>query len=282
MRYRNLDLVFRSAASAPLIATADAARAEILNEADPNRRKELIVNHRVAWVAFRPLFAGLSHNKCWYTESVNPGTDDDVDHFRPKGRLAEDGTHAGYWWEALNWRNFRLSCHRGNRLRINPETGDTHGKGDHFPLIDESRRCRTPGDDIHLEGPLLLDPTDPADPPLLTFAMDGSAALSPLFDGDVVALQRVEASRIVLHLDWPPFKAQRRDLYFDIHEKVARGDEHWSRPADIGSKLALKDIVRDLISLTRDEKPYSCAARSYLHLFRTVKWVERLVLPQCG
>src|ERR1035441_9966503 len=119
MRYINRDVLIGDAEVQPLITAAETARARILAETDPDIREQLLESHRGEWVAFRPHLSRLSHGKCWYTESVNPGTDDDVDHFRPKGRLADDETHGGYWWEALNWRNFRLSCHRANRLRIN-------------------------------------------------------------------------------------------------------------------------------------------------------------------
>lgn len=277
MRYINRDSIV---ARVPhLVAAAEEARQEILLETDPNRRADLIDRHRDKWIAFRPAFEELSHDKCWYVECKNHGADDDIDHFRPKGRVAEDRDHGGYWWEALNWRNFRLSCHRANRLRVNPESGDTCGKGDHFPLLREEDRCRTPADDLSRESPMLLDPTDPFDPPLITFDIDGTVALSPDFEADADAGKRVQLSREFLHLDWPAFKEARQQLYSAISVMVSDGERLLRPPAAAGHIESVKMIARDLIDLTRDEKPYSMAAKAYISRFRHIPWVKRAVLP---
>lgn len=46
----------------------------------------------------------MSNGKYWYTESIQLGTDVDVDHFGPKKRIAErcaeGDAHPGYWWLA--------------------------------------------------------------------------------------------------------------------------------------------------------------------------------------
>lgn len=281
MRFIDLDRVASDPAVQPLIEAAEAARLAILAEPDPPARRALIKAHRAEWVAFRAHFVRIFGAKCWYTECENPGTDDDVDHFRPKGRLAEVSAHGGYWWDALNWRNFRLSCHRANRLRENPETLATHGKGDHFPLLSEADRCWQPGDDLCRERPALLDPTDPADPPLLTFDPDGTTAVSPLYAGNPDAQRRVDQSRLYLHLDWPRFKEDRQRLYQLIFTRVADGDRAVARldRGEIGAKEALKSIARDLIRYADHSSPYSLAAQSYIQLFRDRTWVKQFVLP---
>jgi len=281
MRYIDLDLLVGDSRAQPLIDAAEAARQEILLEADPDRRQQLIEAHHSRWVAFRPEFQRLFGNKCWYVECKNPGTDDDIDHYRPKGRIAEDPTHGGYWWEALNWKNFRLSCHRANRLRGNPETGSTHGKGDHFPLIREEDRWRGPHDYPFLERPALLDPTDPADPPLLSFDIDGSTAIAPQYEGNAEAVKRVEESRIYLHLDWPAFKEDRQALYRAVYTRVNDGDEANTRftRGEIGAKGDLKSAARDLIRLAGEKEPYSKAAQAYMWGFRDRDWMKAYVLP---
>ena len=282
MRYINRESIL--ADFPELVDAAEQARHEILREPDPTRRQEVIANNRDKWVAFRTAFSQLSHRKCWYTECMNPGTDDDIDHYRPKGRVAEDDEHGGYWWEALNWRNFRLSCHRANRLRENPDTGETYGKGDHFPLLNEGERCRAPGDDLNRERPLLLDPCDPFDPPLLTFDIDGSAALAPEYQSDAEADRRVQETRRYLHLDWPAIKEARQQLYRDIRTKVSDGEGQEKRylSGELGGREALKATARDLIELAREDKPYSVAAKAYIARFRHIPWVNRAVLPHCA
>lgn len=284
MRYIDLDLLIGTVEVQPLIDSAEVARRAVLAEHDETRRKALIAAYRRTWVNFRPHFERVFGAKCWYVECKNPGTDDDIDHYRPKGDLAEDPNHGGYWWEALNWRNFRLSSHRANRLRENPETGATYGKGDHFPLLREEDRCYFPADDLCRERPTLLDPTDPEDPPMLTFDIDGSVALSPDYTDDVDAKRRLEDSRIYLHLDWPPFKEERQAIYRDVYTKVLDGDraEERLQQGNHAAKETLKITARDLIRMTKDRAPYSRAARAYVARFRDKLWVKRLVLPHIG
>jgi hypothetical protein len=280
VRYIDLDLLIGRADTQPLIDAANAARQAILAAPDAAARRALIAANRERWVAFRPFLQQIFGEKCWYTESKNPGTDDDIDHYRPKGRIADRRGHGGYWWEALHWRNFRLSSHRANRLRRNPDTDQVHGKGDRFPLLAEADRWMRPGDACH-ERPTLLDPTDPADPPIITFDTDGRIALSPLHANDDNAAKRVEDSRIYLHLDWPQFVSDRRDLYTTVYQKVTEGDN-----ADLalsrGEAVArdwMKTVSRDLIRLTKDNEPYSRAAAAYVLRFRDRDWVKKNVIP---
>ena len=280
MRYINLNLMVGDPEAAPAIEAARQACAEILAEPDPAERKTLIERYQPRWVAFRAHFERVYGEKCWYTECVNPGTDDDIDHYRPKGRINEDKEHGGYWWEALNWRNFRLSCHRANRLRENPETGDTHGKGDHFPLLEPADRWRDPNLVCH-ERPLLFDPVSAADTAFLTFEINGKVALSPRFANDDVAKRRFQASRVYLHLDWPTIKQQRQMLYIDITRRIDDGnaaDASLER-GEPGARDRLDRIVGGLIHLTQSNQPYSRAAQAYIRYYRFHAWVEREVLP---
>jgi hypothetical protein len=203
-----------------------------------------------------------------------------VDHFRPKGNIAEADNHGGYWWEALSWRNFRLSSHRANRPRTNPDSGQVHGKSDHFPVLDEAKRWCGPHDVCH-EQPVLLDPTDPEDPPLLTFDSNGHTALSAAYRDDAIAQRRFEDSRVYLHLDWPAFVADRRRLYTSIYTRIVDGDRAAALLArePASAKETLKAVARDLIRLTRDDKPYSRAAQAYVVHYRDRDWVKRYVIP---
>jgi hypothetical protein len=279
VRFIDLDLLVGRPEAQPLIDAAEAARQAILAAPNAAARKALIAANRDKWIAFRPQFQALFGAKCWYTESRNPGTDDDIDHFRPKGRIADRRGHGGYWWEALNWRNFRLSCHHANRLRRNPDTRNTHGKGDHFPLLIEANRWMDPAA-VCEERPTLLDPVDPADPPMLTFDTDGRVALSPFYAGDADAAKCVNDSRIYLHLDWPAFVTDRRDLYANILLKVTEGDKAdlGLTRGNVGSRDWLKSISRDLIRLTQDHAVYSRAAAAYVLRFRDREWIKKKAL----
>jgi hypothetical protein len=255
------------------------ARDRVLAEPDPARRTVLINDLRDRWVAFRPALSGLSHGKCWYTETRNIGTDDDVDHFRPKLRVAEDPDHPGYYWLAFDWRNFRFSSHRANRLRVNPVTLQTGGKGDHFPLINPASRAMLPTDNLGLEQPALLDPCSPVDPAILWFKSNGEADISPAFMENPAAEAKFEASRLILHFNWPEFVDARLQLYNRIVRHVERGALTAPQlDSGFAPTEAFVNAIRDLIRALQPDAEFSAAARSYVESFKDLWWIQEIVL----
>jgi uncharacterized protein (TIGR02646 family) len=108
--------------------------------------------------------------KCAYCETVyaadGPMT---VEHYRPKGGYDlpnGDLQLPGYWWLGSTWTNLLPSCTDCNSERGHDYEGTKikTGKGNRFPLVDETRRATSPGNEEH-EEPLLLNPTldDPDD-----------------------------------------------------------------------------------------------------------------------
>lgn len=267
-----------------LVPALEEAQAEVNAETDPDKRKELIDKYRSRWVALRPHMAKLSWEKCWYTESKNPGTDDDVDHYRPKNSVAVqrgEAEHGGYYWLAFYWRNFRLSCHRGNRLRKHPETNETGGKGDQFPLLDPSKRLRTPTrsqEELDKENPLLLDPTHPGDASVITFTARGVVAINPNFEQSSFEQRRFEESRRCYHLDWPAFRDERVQLYNLIERKIYRASELAPPRGTVSRSAEFNEIVFELRRLMSQDQVFSSAARAYVSSFRSLWWVEFYVL----
>ena len=107
----------------------------------------------------------LFHNKCAYCESHGmAGFPWDVEHYRPKGRVAEDAAHPGYYWLAYTWTNLYPSCVFCNQSRKDKPTfddqttGEAAGKVDQFPLEPPGSRVSNPLGDLTTEGRLLLDP----------------------------------------------------------------------------------------------------------------------------
>ena len=278
MRHIDLDAI-RPQISAE-IAALDIARARIAREPNPQRRRQLLISCSRLWIALRTPFARLSFDKCWYTESKNPGTDDDIDHYRPKSAVHEDPTHPGYYWIAFEWTNLRLSCHRANRPRINPETGKTGGKADHFPLLNECMRARSPDDDLSLEEPAVLDPTKVQDVELLSFSPSGEVALSPAFKCHPTAQKRLDASRLYLNLNWPSFCEARVTLYNRIRRLIDRGEREAATHVGqvVDARQPFLDACQDLVTTMHATQEYSAAARVYVQLFRDVWWVREIVL----
>ncbi|OBS12886.1 hypothetical protein ATE49_03465 [Elizabethkingia miricola] len=63
------------------------------------------------------------HNKCAYCERICKA---DIEHYRPKKGVNEDGLHPGYYWLCYEWTNLIPSCITCNR------EGAKHNK---FPVI---------------------------------------------------------------------------------------------------------------------------------------------------
>jgi hypothetical protein len=280
MRFINLELLDKSRPEIrQVLDDLDTAKARVLAEPDPDKRRDLIKSLAKRWSALRPYLSELSHDKCWYVECRNPGTDDDVDHFRPKLKVDEASGHPGYYWLAFDWQNFRLSCHRSNRPRVNSTTGETGGKADHFPLVEENLRAWSPADDWRAEQPGLLDPINPEDPPLVTFLPNGQADLSPDYKQFAIANKRWDFSRLYLHINWPDFSDDRLVLYQKVSRLVERGkrEEPTGGPGSSASD-AFKDIVRDLQEVMAPQQDYSSAARIYIESFKYLWWVRLIVL----
>ena len=122
--------------------------------------KESVYGH----VEVRKALEELFHRKCAYCETRLPEVSWDVEHYRPKGRVAESQGHPGYYWLAYTWSNFLAACPACNQSRrdlptwSDPATGAAAGKVDQFPLRDESKRAKKPTDPLEQESPLLLNP----------------------------------------------------------------------------------------------------------------------------
>ncbi len=154
------------------------------------------------WRELKNGLADLFHDKCWYCEVPVVRSDNAVDHFRPKGRVA--GTpkaHGGYTWLAFDQTNFRYACTWCNSRRIDQDGGTAGGKADLFPLLDETQRVYKAGA-VTGEKPELLDPCEMDDWRALG-CMRENGKPCPAGD-DPVLRKRAETSISVLHLHHEP------------------------------------------------------------------------------
>jgi len=139
--------------------------------------------------------------KCAYCEADFDVTQpSDLEHFRPKGGV-DIGTglkKPGYWWLAADWSNLLPSCIRCNRTE-NVEWFDgprmSSGKGNSFPLIDESQRATEIGGEAS-EQPLLIDPCkeDPSVHIRFVEREGDSIAVPVIQDETSISAQRARAS----------------------------------------------------------------------------------------
>jgi len=147
-----------------------------MREKGKHEPKEAVYRHIQVRIALEKLF----HEKCAYCETkITAGSDWDVEHFRPKGSVAENPAHPGYYWLAYKWTNLYPSCtHCNQRRKDRPRWGDltmtgAGGKADQFPIEKEETRAMSPHDDIRQEHTLLLDPCSDMPEEYLTFDVTG-------------------------------------------------------------------------------------------------------------
>lgn len=156
--------------------------------------------------ALRELFDG----KCAYCESYYFTTQpEDVEHYRPKGRIDNGAAKIkpGYWWLASEWDNLLPSCIDCNRERTHdfPDgTQSVQGKGDRFPIADETKRAALEGAHIH-ETPLLLNPCEDEPGDFIRFVdADGDCLIAPAEeDESSLSVRRARASIEIYALNRP-------------------------------------------------------------------------------
>lgn len=100
------------------------------------------------WSKLKTHLIDLFHGKCGYCEArFTPTSFGDVEHYRPKGGVYEEGEkHQGYYWLAYRPTNYLPACQLCNEP----------AKRDHFPI--EGTRAWSEADKLDDEHPLLLDP----------------------------------------------------------------------------------------------------------------------------
>ena len=160
-------------------------------------------DHRTVWAELKDALAALfPEKKCWYCESPVDRADNAVDHFRPKGRVADAAKpHAGYRWLAFDHNNFRYACTFCNSRRIDVVNGTAGGKADRFPLLDETKRLYAPGS-LNQERPKLLDPCELNDWELLGCRRENGKPCPT--SQDPSDRHRAEESISIYHLDYEP------------------------------------------------------------------------------
>lgn len=243
-----------------------------------SQRKQAINARSVIWRDLKEALKKLSHGKCWYCETRQERSDNTVDHFRPKNKVAQCANHEGYWWLAFDWHNYRFSCTYCNSRRKDQD-GGSGGKQDHFPLLDEEKRAYSDQDDLDVERPCLLDPARATDPRLIWFREDGQAAPRYSEDERPISYQRADVSIRLYHLNYTDTMERRRVLYREVKRLVKNGDKCFDRLED-GDQVddladdSLDKVMRDLAKMVGESAEFSATARVYLLGFRDHAWVE--------
>ncbi len=183
----------------------------------------------------------LFHGKCAYCESrISHVGSTEIAHFRPKGGVTESPGHPGYWWLAAAWENLHLGCADCNRPRW--IEGTKGGRGQRFPLFDESERAFSAGQESR-ERPLLLDPCADQPGQHLVFDDDGLVASET---------ERGQTTILVLNLNRPGLVDARRHAAREVRFIA----ESWDlRKGGIAARFS---AVREALqSLTHSSQEYA-------------------------
>lgn len=253
---------------------AEAVLQQLVAVDDPKRRAEIIEANNGLWAEVKAELAKLSNDKCWYTESKQEGTDTDVDHFRPKKRVAEvkdkENPHPGYWWLAFSLSNYRFSCIYANRRRKDVESGEVGGKADHFPLVDEEKRAWTPECDCDEEQPILLDPCKATDVALITFKDDGEAM--PRFNEETKprAYERADVSIRLYNINNSVFVRARVELRDKINNLLKDAERFFKKleSGDAAHEHGYERAIAQIHELIDERAPYTGFCKAMLENHR--------------
>lgn len=256
-------------------AKAQELSQRLMNEADPTKRSKIIDDNEI-WKDVKAELKKISHGKCWYTDSPQQGTDVDVDHFRPKKRVAElAAQNSGYWWLAYALSNYRYSCIVANRRRRDVETGNTGGKADSFPIFDENFRASSPDLPYENERPLLIDPCRADDVALITFKEDGE--VMPRWGEQDPYKNKKAAKSIELyslnHSDFVRARIALRDQIEDARQNAQRFFNRLE-DGDADHERAYASAIQTLRRLQSPAAPHSGFCAALLRKYRDEPYLE--------
>lgn len=246
------------------IKKAQALTADLEKLATPAERSAFIKKKGAVWGEIKEILQQMSHDKCWYSEAMDTVSDWHVDHFRPKGRVTEEGgtKYEGYHWLAFDWENYRI-CGSVPNSPHKDEEGRVRGKGDRFPLAKGSPRASWGDRCVEDEIVLLLDPTKVNDPAYLTFDERG-LPIPAVPDCEMVA-KRVAITTHLLFLDSPRLKDARQKLWRNCADEIAELRQLLNLQAekhDAERRRRVEVMARKIAGMAAPDQPYSSTARA--------------------
>ena len=210
-----------------------------------------------AHLEVRKVLEKLFEQKCAYCESkIGINADWDVEHYRPKGKVAKNSAHPGYYWLAYTWSNLLPSCafcnqRRHDRASLTEGAGPAAGKMDQFPLEIEQDRCMSHTGDLSIERPMLLNPC--VDEPELHIAFDPN--------GSAIGLtERGQKTIEICHLN----RKRLRDDRLEILDAVKQLIKIRQQAQVIGDQNVNDLADKALAKFTSDTAQYAGVARAII------------------
>ncbi|KAA6321759.1 hypothetical protein EZS27_028628 [termite gut metagenome] len=250
------------------------------------QRSQYWSNYNI-WTKLYTTLSSLSEHKCWYSEAPENSSEWEIDHFRPKAQSKQENKiiirDDGYWWLSYYWKNFRLAGSLVNKLRkdrFESNNNDVLGKGNFFPLENNSPIAQI--DDMYCtcERPMLLDPTSVRDCSLLTY--DESGDVFPRYSSadDLLKHERAKISIECYGLNHTPLKRGRTAVWQSCERLIDETNNflvvYISNNQDIERKIS--SCYSELVRLTDKTTPYSMVVKNFLFIkSKQYGWLEEIV-----
>ncbi|WP_394230275.1 hypothetical protein [Shewanella colwelliana] len=263
-----------------------------LKDKTSEERKKFINDNAKSWSDVREYFWRHGGKKCWYSEEVLSYNEAQLEHFRPKNKVAKED-HNGYWWLAFDWRNYRVASSVVNVRKTDIRNEEVQGKGTYFPLVAGDRATQyqpTHTDPLSIgnEAPLLLDPTVFRDTTLLQYKVvsgyfDGKIHDNPNNFLSVNDKERAKKSIGFYQLNDGKFIDKRNErftFFIDACEEIEELEEIRSgrdlTPKEIKKWEKYSQRISDMIA---SDAEFSSLCRAALESLGNLGWNQKILQP---
>lgn len=225
----------------------------------------------------------MFNGKCAYCESLLATHPMEVEHWRPKSAVFNEDTKKlmkpGYYWLGAAWDNLLASCIDCNRARNHRSrvTGEKTklGKANRFPVEDESKRTRKPGEEDK-EKPLLFNPCVDRPERCLEFIISKEGiVIRPKVDDASESYEKARFSIEVYGLNRHELAQARKQVLDPIEmsiETITGFMEHLDAVDDATMKQKLKKLMHKRMAefkkYTRPEYQYSLMLKQRIERFK--------------
>lgn len=224
------------------------------------------------WRELYSTLSELSGHKCWYSESPENSSEWEIEHYRPKAKSKnENGVvirEDGYWWLSYHWQNFRLAGSLVNKLRKDRfENGtEVYGKGNYFPLVQDSLVAQPEDFICNCENTLLIDPTNPIDVTLISFDSNGDVYPSFNETDNIINNQKAILSIKFYGLDHTPIQRSRIKIWQKCETIVETANNYikYHNPTQIQIQSKISECYKELVNLTRKTEPYTMVVKCFV------------------
>jgi len=217
----------------------------------------LIVNGKKVYL-IREVLRFLYYNKCAYCETIDNSPD--IEHYRPKKRVAKVKGHPGYYWLCYEWTNLIPACYfcnsRSGKWNKFPIMGVRVMKPSFLPSGDlDKDKCKANLAPLIDEKPYLLHPEIDDPKPCFKFYKNGK------IEGIDSAGRGAETVRIC-DLNRDNLRYRRKKLLDDFKEEIEHDLKLYMNKKldDTGLRDALKSRFEKLDSLCEPHQEFSLIA----------------------